>query len=275
MPTNPASPARPASADGLRREDGSAALRSETAAAAPPGPAGVWDLAAIELVLTTVMVFIAVSATRLLIGSLTPELHGWWNTTSGRLFLVGPVVGYTIAVMMMSPWGRRSGAHVNPAITVAMWRYGRTPGAAVVPIIAAQLIGSLLGPLAARCAWGPSIARSPLNYAAVQPGAHWNQLAVAGVEAATMMVIVSVAGIGIGTPRLRKWTPLAIGTLIGLQIALFGTTSGGVANPARQFGPALLSGTTTDLAVYLVAPVIGAVAGTVAVTMAARVRNQH
>ncbi len=134
---------------------------------------------------------------------------------------------------MPSPWGRLTGGHVNPAITLAMWRYGRTPGSDVAPYIAGQLIGSLLGIAAGRLVWGPVFASPAVDYAVIRPAPGWSWAAVALIEAAPMFVIVA-----------------------------FGTQSGGIANPAREFGPALLSGPPSLLQVYLLAPPLGAIAAT-------------
>ncbi|MFC1436847.1 aquaporin [Streptacidiphilus sp. N1-10] len=226
--------------------------------------------AALELVMTAIMLFIAVTATRWLMVTIDSGSGGWWNTPQRRLLAVAPIAGYTVTAFMLSPWGRATGGHLNPAISLAMWRYGRTPGRDVLPFITAQLLGSVVGTAAARLAWGPAIAGRATDYAAVAPAPGWSWAAVAAVEAGTMFVIVAVAGIGISSRRLGRYTPWAVGTLITAQIIAFGTHSGGVANPAREFGPALLSGRTALLPVYLLAPVIGSLAAATAVRRAQR-----
>ena len=220
--------------------------------------------------MTAMMLFIAVTATRWLMGTVASTEGGWWNTPQGRLFALAPIAGYTVTAFMLSPWGRATGGHLNPAISLAMWRYGRIPGRDVLPFVAAQLLGSVLGTAAARLAWGPPISARATNYAAIGPAPGWSWAAVAAVEAGTMFVIVAVAGIGLSSRRLGRFTPWAVGTLIAAQIIAFGTRSGGVANPARQFGPALLSGSTALLSVYLLAPLVGALAATATIGRATR-----
>jgi len=227
--------------------------------------------AALELVMTAMMLFVVVTATRWLMGTMDRTAGGWWNTPQGRLLAIAPIAGYTITAIMLSPWGKRTGGHVNPAITLAMWRYRTTPGRAVAPFIAAQLLGSLLGTAAGRLVWGPVVARPAVAYAAVQPAPGWPSTAVAAIEAATMFVIVAVAGVGIASRRLGRFTPWAVGTLIAAQIIAFGARTGGVANPARQFGPAVLSATTGFLPDYLIAPLVGALAATAAVEVGRRI----
>lgn len=208
--------------------------------------------AALEFALTAIMLFTVVTATR--------WLAGW-------LLLLAPIAGYTITAIMLSPWGRQTGGHVNPAITLAMWRYGRTPGRAVVPYLTAQLLGSVAGTAAGRVVWGPAVAAPAVDYAAIRPAPGWSWPAVATVEALTMFVIVAVVGLGLRHPRGGAVLPWAVGTLIAAQIVAFGTRSGGVANPAREFGPALFAGTTEFLPVYLLAPPLGALAATVAIRL--------
>ena len=231
--------------------------------------------AALEFALTAIMLFIVVTATRWLMGTIDVAAGGWWNTAPARLLVLAPIAGYTITAIMLSPWGRRTGGHVNPAITLAMWRYGRTPGRAVAPYLAAQLLGSVAGTAAGRVVWGPAVAGPAVDYAAVRPAAGWSWPAVTAVEALTMFVIVAVVGLGLRRPRGGAVLPWAVGTMIACQIVAFGTRSGGVANPARQFGPALLSGATDFLAVYLLAPPLGALAATVVIELLAARRPRQ
>jgi len=221
--------------------------------------------ALLELALTAVMLFVVATTVRWLMGTLDPAAGGWWNTPEGRLLAVAPLSGYTVTAVMLSPWGRLTGGHINPAITLAMWRYGRTPGRDVAPFIAGQLLGSLLGIAAGRLAWGPVLASPAVDFAVIRPAPGWSWATVAVIEAATMFVIVAVAGIGLSHRALGPFTPWAVGTMIAAQIIAFGTLSGGIANPAREFGPALLSGDPSLLPVYLLAPPLGALAATVVV----------
>lgn len=221
--------------------------------------------ALLELALTAVMLFVVATTVRWLLGTLDPAAGGWWNVPEGRLLAVAPLSGYTVTAVMLSPWGKVTGGHINPAITLAMWRYGRTPGRDVAPFIAGQLIGSLLGIAAGRLVWGPVFASPAVDFAVVRPAPGWSWAAVAGIETATMFVIVVVAGIGVSSRRLGPFTPWAVGTMIAAQIVAFGTLSGGIANPVREFGPAVLSGNPSLLPVYLLAPPLGALAATVVV----------
>ena len=113
-------------------------------------------------------------------------------------------------------------------------------------------------PHAARAAWGAVVARPPVLYAVIQPGPAWSAAPLFGAELMGMGVIVFTVGYFLSIPRLAPLVPWLVGVLIGLGIALLGTQTGGSLNPARQFGPAVISGLTAELWVFLIAPMVGA-----------------
>jgi glycerol uptake facilitator protein/aquaporin Z len=73
-----------------------------------------------------------------------------------------------------------------------------------------------------------------------------------------MAVIIFIVGVCLAVHRLAPFVPWIVGALVGTGIAALGTATGGSLNPARQFGPAVLSGVTQYLWVYLLAPMLGA-----------------
>jgi glycerol uptake facilitator-like aquaporin len=130
-----------------------------------------------------------------------------------------------------------------------------------VPYTIAQLLGSVVGVVAARLLWGHVIAERPVAYAALQPGPLWSTGELFAAETVSMVVIVLIVGILLAEDRLAPFVPWVVGVLIGMAIAVLGTSTGGSVNPARQFGPAVMSGETHFLWVYLLAPMLGAVIG--------------
>ena len=211
---------------------------------------------AFELVLTSVLLFGVVTIVRWVIGPspisrAIPGIHA-------ELCIVGAAVALLLTGLILSPPGRASGAHTNPAISFAMWRFGVFPGAGVVPYTLAQLLGSALGVIAARQVWGPVLSQPQVMYAALQPAPGWSTFALFVTEALGMAVIVFLVGLCLAVQRLTPFVPWIIGALVGTGIAALGTASGGSLNPARQFGPAVVSGLTRFLWVYLLAPLVGA-----------------
>ncbi|MFF0291262.1 MIP/aquaporin family protein [Streptomyces sp. NPDC005262] len=242
MTRTPASPSRPGPPD----EPGNAS----------PGPAAIAGHSALECLLAFVLLFGVATIVRWVVGpspisEAVTQIHL-------QLLIIGGAVGLLLTTLILSRPGRISGGHINPAISLAMWRFGVFPGVSVVPYIVAQLIGSVLGVLTARAVWGPTVSRLPVVDATLQPGPGWTAGALFAVEAAGMAVIVYLVGYFLQTPRLAPKVPWLVGCLIGAAIALLGTTTGGSVNPARQFGPAVVSGGLDFLWVYLLAPMVGA-----------------
>jgi glycerol uptake facilitator protein/aquaporin Z len=175
-----------------------------------------------------------------------------------ELLIVGAAVALLLAGLIISRPGKVSGGHMNPAISLAVWRFGVFPAAGIVPYIVGQLLGSVLGVVAARAVWGVTVEQPPVLYAVIQPAPAWSTTPLFAAELIGMGVIVFAVGYVLSIPRFAPLVPWLVGTLIGLGIALLGTETGASFNPARQFGPAVISGHTTDLWVFLIAPMVGA-----------------
>jgi glycerol uptake facilitator-like aquaporin len=212
---------------------------------------------AYEFILTSILLFGVASIVRWVIGPSVisrsiPQIQT-------ELVLVGAAVALLLAGLILSPLGRASGGHMNPAISLAMWRFGVFPGVGIVPYTIAQLLGSVVGVVAARVVWGQVVAEPPVVYAVLQPGPLWSTAELFTAETLSMAVIVLIVGICLAEDRLAPFVPWVVGILIGMAIAVLGTSTGGSVNPARQFGPAAVSGQTHFLSVYLLAPLLGAV----------------
>ncbi|MHB9856251.1 MIP/aquaporin family protein [Streptomyces sp. Tue6028] len=214
--------------------------------------------AAWEFVLTSVLLYCVVTAARWLT---SPDSPLAVNSTRAATAMVGVVVGVLLVVLIISPPGRCSGAHMNPAISVALWLMGAFPGRYVPAYAAAQLAGSVAGTALGRLCWGPVVSRPSLRYAAVHPGPGWSTAALVVTEAGCLILVVVMVGFFLARPSISRWLPYAVGTATALIITVLGQLSGGSANPARQLGPALLSGGTRLLWVYLAAPLVGASIG--------------
>jgi glycerol uptake facilitator-like aquaporin len=204
-----------------------------------------------EFVLTTALIFTVVTIVRWLAGPGSPLAIG----TPGVLFAVaGALVAILIAGLMASPPGRRSGGHMHAGVSLFVWLSGGLPGAAVLPYIVAQLAGSIAGASLARLLWGSAVAR--IGYAAVQPAPSLGAVGLVLAEAIPLVLIFTVVTPFLSTPERRRRIPVVIGVGVGLTIAVLAGTSGASLSPARQLGPALLSGQTSYLWIYLLVPVV-------------------
>jgi glycerol uptake facilitator-like aquaporin len=213
----------------------------------------------LELILTFFMLFGVTTIVRWVIG---PSLISRTFPEIQVELVIGASVAILIAGLILSPPGRATGGHMNPAISLAMWRFGVFPGAGVVPYIIAQLLGSVFGVLVARAVWGPVVAEPQVAYAVLQPGPGWSGAELFVAETLSMAFIVLLVGVCLAAPRLAPAVPWIVGIAIGTAIATLGSSTGGSVNPARQFGPAILSGQTRFLWVYLLAPMVGAMIAT-------------
>ena len=226
--------------------------------AVPAAPAVAPSFPLLEFALTAVLLFTVVTAVRWLIAPASPVAIADFQVA---LAVVGVIVGAVLLVLIRSPWGRRSGAHLNPAVSIGLWLMGAFPGRWVAPYAAAQLAGSLAGAGLARLVWGQAVAAAPIRYAAVQPSAGWNGPAVFAAESGCLIAVTLLIGFFLAYPAWARCLPLALAAATALIVGVLGPRSGGATNPARQFGPALLSGQLNYLAVYLIAPVAGAIVG--------------
>ena len=211
---------------------------------------------ALELILTSILLFGVTTIVRFVVGPSPisrafPQIHV-------ELLIVGAGVGVLLTGLIKSPLGKLSGGHMNPAISLAMWRFGVFPAAGILPYVAAQLVGSVFGVVAARAIWGSVVEQPPVLYAVIQPAPSWSAAPLFLAEAVGMGVIVFTVGYFLSVRRLAPFVPWLVGLLIGLGIAMLGTQTGGSLNPARQFGPAVVSAHTDKLWVFLLAPMVGA-----------------
>ncbi|XVV16814.1 MIP/aquaporin family protein [Actinoplanes sp. CA-131856] len=160
----------------------------------------------------------------------------------------------------MATLGPVSGAHLNPAVTVALAVSGRFPWRHVPLYAAAQLAGAVLAALAA---WGidGSRARSQAALGATAPATGVSGLRVLLVEAlVTFILVLVVVAVATDDRVSRAGAALAIGAALGVAILISGPITGAGVNPARALGPMLVAGQWTAWWAYLAGPLIGGIA---------------
>lgn len=182
--------------------------------------------------------------------------------THGGVSLLGIALAHGLAIgVMVSALGVISGGHFNPAVTCGFLVAGRMSFPKAVAYLIAQLAGATLGGLAL---WAGYPHGAAVSVGLGTPSLAPDISATAGVllEAiGTFFLVLVVFGTAVhpGAPRLGG---LAIGLTITMDILAFGALTGAAVNPARAFGPALVSGTWSSQLVYWIGPLIGgAVAG--------------
>lgn len=174
-----------------------------------------------------------------------------------RMALTSFLFGCVGTAVALSRVGTESGAHINPAVTVGFWLMRKLDARALVGYVIAQMTGACLGalPLLAWGAMGRSVA-----FGATIPGAGYTTTAVVVGEAVTTFCLVTTLCLFLGFRPLRRFTPLVIPCLYAVMVPLEAHISGTSTNPARTFGPALISGRWDGWWIYWVGPMIGTLA---------------
>jgi len=177
-------------------------------------------------------------------------------TTNGAVTHVG--IGLTLGLVifvMISAVGHISGAHFNPAVTLAFAAARHFPWSRVVPYLLAQCGGAVLASLLLRSMFG-----TVAHLGATLPhGSDGQSLLLETVLTFFLMFVITA--VATDTRAVTQTAALAIGGTIGLEALFAGPISGASMNPARSLAPALVSGTGASLWLYLVGPVLGAIAG--------------
>jgi aquaporin Z len=169
-----------------------------------------------------------------------------------RFLALGLIVAPCVALIAVSPLGRLSGAHLNPALTLGFWALGRVSPHDLVGYVAAQLAGGLAGALAARLVLPEPVADS-IGGGVTHPAAVSTAAAFA-LELAMTAVLLAVVLAFVSSERLARLTPLAVLVALGAIIWLGSPWTGASLNPARSAGPAIAFGDLADLWLYFAAP---------------------
>ena len=186
----------------------------------------------------------------------------------GALGVVGVALVFGLVIMVMVyATGHLSGAHINPAVTIAFTLIRHFPAREAAAYVGAQVAGATAAALVLLAVWSDK----PAHLGATIPtvGAGSALLYEALLTAFLMFVIMAVAT---DTRAVGAAAAIAIGGTIGLDALFGGPVTGASMNPARSFGPALASGEWRDFWVYVVGPVVGAAAGALAYQL---VRGEH
>lgn len=163
--------------------------------------------------------------------------------------------GLVVAAMIFAV-GHLSGAHLNPAVTLAFASARHFPAREVAPYVLAQVLGAVLGSFSLRGLFGEAG-----GLGSTQPD-HVGDVGALGLEAGlTAVLMIVILAVATDTRAVGSLAAIAIGGTIALEALVMGPITGASMNPARSLAPALATGNGGQLWIYLVGPVIGALAG--------------
>ncbi len=189
------------------------------------------------------------------------------HPTQADVGVVGLAFAIALAISIYSI-GKVSGCHINPAVTLALLATRRMEVWLGGLYIVAQFLGAVVGALGILVIFGTGAAKVPGGMGVTSFAATTAGIQAAGAEAiGTFILMFVITAMVVDSRAPTGWAGLAIGLTLGAAIMVMGTVTGGSLNPARSFGPLLIQwlfhGTVSwgQYWVYVVGPVVGAVAG--------------
>lgn len=176
------------------------------------------------------------------------------EVSGGSVTHVGISLTFGLVVLaLIYALGDVSGAHFNPAVTIGFFLAGRFEAKQILPYIISQLAGAVAASLVLKVLF-------PLNknLGSTIPAGGYMQSFI--LEIILMFILMFVIlRVAHGSKEKGMFAGIAIGSVIALEALLAGPVSGASMNPARSFGPAIISGNLESLYIYLTAPLIGAI----------------
>ena len=173
-----------------------------------------------------------------------------------RRAVIGIAMGLTAIAIIYSPWGKRSGAHINPAVTITFFRLGKIHLTDALGYIVAQFIGGWIGILLVVALFGESFTSPTVNYVVTVPGSGgWLIAAIAEfILSFSLMFVVLIVS---NHHKIAAFTGIFSGILVAIFITFEAPLSGMSINPARTFASALPASIWTDFWLYYFVPPLG------------------
>jgi aquaporin Z len=213
-----------------------------------------------EFLGTALLLLVALSIVIFMFGTGSP-MEQLIPAVKVRQAITGFLFGSIGASIALSPIGKVSGAHINPAVTMVFWLFRKIEGRLAVTYILAQLTGAIIGCLPLLI-WG-QMGRS-VAFGATLPGEGYSVLSVLLGEVIVTFTMVLLLILFIGFKRIRVYTPAIFPVLFAIMVPLEAAISGTSANPARSLGPAIISSHWEGWWIYWIGPLAGALLASLA-----------
>ena len=176
-----------------------------------------------------------------------------------RRAVMGVAMGATTVAIVISPWGKRSGGHFNPAITITFYRLGKVEFWDAWFYVIAQFLGAIGGVTLASHVFGGTLAHPAVRYTVTVPGMLGSTAAFTGELTISFILMITVL-FTTNHKILASYTAYFVGALIALYYTFEAPLSGMSTNPARTFGSALHASYWHALWIYFLAPSLGMLA---------------
>jgi aquaporin Z len=173
-----------------------------------------------------------------------------------KSMLMGTAIAITTFLIIRSPFGRRSGAHFNPSVTLTFLWLGRIHRLDAVFYMAAHFAGAVAGVLAARQILGLRLSDPSVRYMVTLPGVYGSAVAFLG-EFLLAGILMSTVLYSSNNRLLARFTPVFVALLTVFYFLLSSSISGFSVNPARSFSSALFAGVWQGIWIYFSAPCLG------------------
>jgi aquaporin Z len=186
-------------------------------------------------------------------------IRQWIANAYVRRIIVGAGMGLTAIGLIYAPWGKQSGAHLNPSVTITFFRLGKLTRPDAFFYVLAQFVGAVVGVLLSAFFLKHWISHPAVNYAVTIPGPKGARAAFAGEFVISFLLMTVILFIS-NSRTFPALTGVVSGILVATYISLEAPLSGTSMNPARSFGSALFSQIWNGWWIYFTAPPIGMLA---------------
>jgi aquaporin Z len=203
--------------------------------------------------------FLVCTFATLLLHPSSPVRHFIQNSIVRRA-LMGLLVGSAVVVIILTPWGKQSGGHFNPAMTLTFYRLGKLAFWDTFFYVAGQFAGAIAGVSLAAYVLRDAPGNSSVRYAVTTPGIFGSAGAFAGEVTISFILMFSILDAS-NREALVRYVPYLVGALYATFIIFETPLSGMSMNPARSFGSAFRADYWRAFWIYLIAPTLGMLAG--------------
>jgi aquaporin Z len=173
-----------------------------------------------------------------------------------RRAFMGLGMGATVVAIVTSPWGKQSGAHFNPGVTLTFYRLGKINFSDAAFYVTAQFLGAVGGVAVVTFVLRGAPGQAAVHYGVTMPGAYGSTIAFVA-ELTISLILMSTVLFVSNREKIARYTPYFAGALTAMYWAFESPLSGMSTNPARTFGSAFYAGDWHALWIYFTAPPLG------------------